>query len=111
MEIFRRRLYACKHKVLARARASDIEQPPLCLVYLVKLGLVSGVGDTLVEGKDAFVTGHDDDRPEFQPLGQVHVGGRQPFGSIKVSHRSTRTPDEFGCAHENTDFVPANALS
>ncbi len=58
--------------MIAGAGAGDIEQMPLRVVDLLKVGVLADRLDPLLQGDDLVVAGHHDHRPELQSLGKVH---------------------------------------
>jgi Peptidase family M28 len=67
---------ASHQKVVAGARASDVEQMALGVVDLLQVGLVAHALDPLLQRNDLVIAGHDGDGPKFQALGKMHRADR-----------------------------------
>ena len=63
--------------MILSASASHIEQVPLSVVDILKLGLVGYGFKSFLQGQYVIVTGHDRDSAELQAFRQVHRADRE----------------------------------
>jgi len=64
--------------MIAGASAGDVQQLALCVVYILKVGLIGNGLDPLLERNDLIVASHYCDCPEFQTFGEMHGADGQP---------------------------------
>ena len=119
---FRGRCDSRNKQPVARPSCGDIKELALGRDHLVQFELIRDVRDAVVEGQDALVTGHHDDRAEFEPFGQMHrrkehaahgpslALARRAWLEAGVSNRVPCSGHLIMGAHEGPDLVRRNAV-